>query len=237
VVTIWYRAPELILGAKHYTAAVGESLPLSCNHTLPETCTAHIASRYMLTTDLWAVGCIYAEMLSLRPIFKAEEAKIDTKKQLPFQRDQMGKICEILGPVKRESRRSLRYTPSFFSVSLLFPLRPALLPLILTVCIRTSLAHTMTLSYDSLRRPPPGAEQWLTSSGPMAWNSPYARIQNIPPNRSIPNHKPITNMVLDPIKFSSRVRFTMSVIRLGSRKANYGEGDVTTCLVPGGGGC
>lgn len=26
VVTIWYRAPELILGAKHYTAAVGESL-------------------------------------------------------------------------------------------------------------------------------------------------------------------------------------------------------------------
>ena len=25
VVTIWYRAPELILGAKHYTAAVGES--------------------------------------------------------------------------------------------------------------------------------------------------------------------------------------------------------------------
>ena len=56
----------------------------------------------MLMTDLWAVGCIYAEMLSLRPIFKAEEAKIDTKKQLPFQRDQMGKICEILGPVKRK---------------------------------------------------------------------------------------------------------------------------------------
>ena len=24
VVTIWYRSPELILGAKHYTAAVGE---------------------------------------------------------------------------------------------------------------------------------------------------------------------------------------------------------------------
>jgi cyclin-dependent kinase 8/11 len=110
VVTIWYRAPELILGAKHYTAAVGEFL------------FQVLSLRYMLMTDLWAVGCIYAEMLSLRPIFKAEEAKIDTKKQLPFQRDQMGKICEILGPVKRESRRSLRYTPSFFSVSLLSPL-------------------------------------------------------------------------------------------------------------------
>jgi cyclin-dependent kinase 8/11 len=103
VVTIWYRAPELILGAKHYTAAVGESPSLI----------AHIASRYMhmLITDLWAVGCIYAEMLSLRPIFKAEEAKIDTKKQLPFQRDQMGKICEILGPVKRAfTSPSLIYT-------------------------------------------------------------------------------------------------------------------------------
>ena len=28
VVTIWYRAPELILGAKHYTAAVGQFTPL-----------------------------------------------------------------------------------------------------------------------------------------------------------------------------------------------------------------
>lgn len=26
VVTIWYRAPELILGAKHYTPAVGMAL-------------------------------------------------------------------------------------------------------------------------------------------------------------------------------------------------------------------
>jgi cyclin-dependent kinase 8/11 len=60
-----------------------------------------------LTSDLWAVGCIYAELLSLRPIFKAEEAKIDTKKQIPFQRDQMGKICEVLGPVKRTSQQTL----------------------------------------------------------------------------------------------------------------------------------
>jgi len=83
--------------------------------------------------DLWAVGCIYAEMLSLRPIFKAEEAKIDTKKQLPFQRDQMGKICEILGPVKRESTSpSSPYTflPSPQFTSFIPPL-PALLPFIL----------------------------------------------------------------------------------------------------------
>ncbi|KAL7420886.1 cyclin-dependent protein kinase [Cryptotrichosporon argae] len=85
VVTIWYRAPELILGAKHYTAAV----------------------------DMWAVGCIYAELLSLRPIFKGEEAKLDSKKSLPFQRDQMGKICEVLGPVKPEHWPGIVHMPEF----------------------------------------------------------------------------------------------------------------------------
>ncbi|KAL7796118.1 Pkinase domain-containing protein [Trichoderma ceciliae] len=69
VVTIWYRAPELILGSYHYTPAI----------------------------DMWAVGCIFAELLSLRPIFKGEEAKMDSKKTVPFQRNQMHKIAEIMG--------------------------------------------------------------------------------------------------------------------------------------------
>ncbi|KZO94963.1 kinase-like protein [Calocera viscosa TUFC12733] len=69
VVTIWYRAPELLLGAKHYTTAI----------------------------DMWAVGCIFAELLSLRPIFKGDEAKMDASKKLPFQKDQMLKIMEVLG--------------------------------------------------------------------------------------------------------------------------------------------
>ncbi|KAG6026927.1 cyclin-dependent protein kinase [Claviceps citrina] len=69
VVTIWYRAPELILGSYHYTPAI----------------------------DLWAVGCIFAELLSLRPIFKGEEAKMDGKKTVPFQRNQMQKIVDIVG--------------------------------------------------------------------------------------------------------------------------------------------
>jgi len=75
VVTIWYRAPELLLGSRHYTPAI----------------------------DLWAVGCIFAELLSLRPIFKGEEAKQDSKKAVPFQRNQMGKIAEVLGlPTKHQ---------------------------------------------------------------------------------------------------------------------------------------
>ncbi|EEA05264.1 cell division control protein 2, putative [Cryptosporidium muris RN66] len=41
VVTLWYRAPELLLGMKHYTNAV----------------------------DIWSIGCIFLELIIGRPIF------------------------------------------------------------------------------------------------------------------------------------------------------------------------
>lgn len=85
VVTIWYRSPDLLLGARHYTPA----------------------------TDLWAVGCIFAELLNLRPIFKGEETKMDSKKTVPFQRNQMGKIVEILGMPRREDWKGLVDMPEF----------------------------------------------------------------------------------------------------------------------------
>lgn len=85
VVTIWYRAPELLLGSRHYTPAV----------------------------DMWAVGCIFAELLSLRPIFKGEEAKMDSKKTVPFQRNQMMKIVEILGLPRKETWPGLVSMPEY----------------------------------------------------------------------------------------------------------------------------
>ncbi|KAF1983157.1 cyclin-dependent protein kinase-like protein Ssn3 [Aulographum hederae CBS 113979] len=85
VVTIWYRAPELLLGSRHYTPAV----------------------------DLWAVGCIFAELLSLRPIFKGEEAKMDSKKTVPFQRNQMQKIVEIMGMPNKEKWPLLASMPEY----------------------------------------------------------------------------------------------------------------------------
>lgn len=89
VVTIWYRAPELLLGSRHYTPAI----------------------------DLWAVGCIFAELLSLRPIFKGEEAKQDSKKAVPFQRNQMGKIGEVLGLPKKSDWPLLPAMPEFPNLS------------------------------------------------------------------------------------------------------------------------
>ncbi|KAK4104382.1 cyclin-dependent protein [Parathielavia hyrcaniae] len=93
VVTIWYRAPELLLGSRHYTPAV----------------------------DMWAVGCIFAELLSLRPIFKGEEAKMDSKKTVPFQRNQMQKIVDIMGLPTKERWPLLTSMHEFSQLTTLQP--------------------------------------------------------------------------------------------------------------------
>ncbi|KAI9742366.1 MAG: cyclin-dependent protein kinase [Claussenomyces sp. TS43310] len=93
VVTIWYRAPELLLGSRHYTPAI----------------------------DMWAIGCIFAELLSLRPIFKGEEAKMDSKKTVPFQRHQMQKIVDIMGVPTKSHWPKLVSMPEYSQLSLLTP--------------------------------------------------------------------------------------------------------------------
>ena len=41
VVTLWYRAPDVLMGSTHYDVSI----------------------------DLWSVGCIFAEMLLMEPLF------------------------------------------------------------------------------------------------------------------------------------------------------------------------
>ncbi len=41
MVTLWYRAPEILLGSRNYSTLV----------------------------DVWAIGCIFAEMVMKRPLF------------------------------------------------------------------------------------------------------------------------------------------------------------------------
>jgi len=72
VVTIWYRAPELLLGAQHYTHAV----------------------------DVWAAGCIFAELVMLRPLFQGVEVKSPSN---AFQKDQLMKIFSVLGVPTEEA--------------------------------------------------------------------------------------------------------------------------------------
>jgi serine/threonine protein kinase len=44
VVTLWYRAPEILLGSEHYSTPV----------------------------DAWSIGCIFAEMLNREPLFPGD---------------------------------------------------------------------------------------------------------------------------------------------------------------------
>lgn len=85
VVTIWYRAPELLLGSRHYTKAI----------------------------DTWAVGAIFAELLILRPIFKGDEVKMTNKKQIPFQKDQFMKIVQVLGNPTIEMWPTIVHMPEY----------------------------------------------------------------------------------------------------------------------------
>ncbi|AGO13629.1 AaceriAGL249Cp [[Ashbya] aceris (nom. inval.)] len=89
VVTIWYRAPELLLGARHYSPAI----------------------------DLWAVGCIFAELIGLRPIFKGEEAKMDSKKSVPFQGNQLQRILEVLGTPTHHTWPNIHKYPEYEQLS------------------------------------------------------------------------------------------------------------------------
>lgn len=89
VVTIWYRAPELLLGARHYNYKI----------------------------DMWALGCIWGELLALRPMFKGEEAKIDPKiKATPFQVDQFNRIIEVLGNPTKERWPGIEHMPDHKSL-------------------------------------------------------------------------------------------------------------------------
>ncbi|ESO00099.1 hypothetical protein HELRODRAFT_83659 [Helobdella robusta] len=73
VVTFWYRAPELLLGARHYTKAI----------------------------DIWAIGCIFAELLTSEPIFHCRQEDIKTSN--PYHHDQLDRIFNVMGfPLDRD---------------------------------------------------------------------------------------------------------------------------------------
>merc|ERR1712059_69425 len=58
VVTLWYRAPELLLGAKEYSTMI----------------------------DLWSVGCVFAELPTMKPLFNGKS-----------EIDQINRIFKELG--------------------------------------------------------------------------------------------------------------------------------------------
>lgn len=66
VATRWYRAPEIMLSFANYTSSI----------------------------DMWSVGCILAELLGGKPIFKGEDYV-----------DQLNKILNLLGTPTEDTLR------------------------------------------------------------------------------------------------------------------------------------
>ncbi|TKR81704.1 hypothetical protein L596_015535 [Steinernema carpocapsae] len=83
VVTFWYRAPELLLGAKHYTKAI----------------------------DIWAIGCIFAELLTSEPVFFCKDE--DIKASSPYHQEQLDRIFHVMGYPGENDWPDLRRMPHY----------------------------------------------------------------------------------------------------------------------------
>ncbi|KAL5174071.1 Cyclin-dependent kinase E-1 [Glycine soja] len=182
VVTIWYRAPELLLGAKHYTSAVGILL----------------LKFYFLCVgyqDMWAVGCIFAELLTLKPLFQGAEVKATSN---PFQLDQLDKIFKdivtVPGHPTLEKWPSLASLPHWqqdvqhiqghkydnaglYNVVHLSPKSPAydLLSKMLEYDPRKRLTAAQALEHDSVF-----VVQLLSDKHPYALFARYFKIEPLP---------------------------------------------------------
>ncbi|MEN2500002.1 MAG: cyclin-dependent protein serine/threonine kinase 19, partial [Marteilia pararefringens] len=85
VVTLWYRAPELLLGTRHYTVAI----------------------------DNWAIGCIFCELITYEPIFYCRLD--DSKSNSSYNVDQLDKIFSIIGYPNDREWPTLKSMPDYNS--------------------------------------------------------------------------------------------------------------------------
>jgi len=74
VVTLWYRAPDILLGSKNYSTSI----------------------------DIWSIGCIFVEMLNLKPLFPGSS-----------EQDQLKKIFKIMGTPDPEAWPGLTELPEW----------------------------------------------------------------------------------------------------------------------------
>lgn len=65
VVTLWYRAPEVLLGAQKYSCPV----------------------------DIWSIGCIFGELVNMKPLFQGDSEidrsttdTVEYRYKVPFKR-------------------------------------------------------------------------------------------------------------------------------------------------------
>lgn len=77
VVTRWYKAPELLFGSNYYSSSI----------------------------DIWAIGCIFAELFLREPLFPGNS---DT--------DQLTQIFNIVGTPTKENWPNVKFLPKFMEL-------------------------------------------------------------------------------------------------------------------------
>ncbi len=66
----------------------------------------------ILNEDIWALGCIFAELLITKPLFQGKEVK-EENNQNPFQHEQIMTISAILGPPTTKVWPQLTMMPDY----------------------------------------------------------------------------------------------------------------------------
>ncbi|XP_063769030.1 serine/threonine-protein kinase MAK isoform X8 [Eleginops maclovinus] len=130
VSTRWYRAPEVLLRSSTYSSPV----------------------------DLWAVGCIMAELYTLRPLFPGNS-----------EVDEIFKICQVLGTVKKTD-----WSEGYQLASAMNFRFPQCVPTHLKTLIPNASNEAITLMRDLL--------QWDPKKRPTAVQSlryPYFQVGQI----------------------------------------------------------
>ncbi|KAJ8374931.1 hypothetical protein SKAU_G00055110 [Synaphobranchus kaupii] len=136
VSTRWYRAPEVLLRSSAYSSPI----------------------------DIWAVGCIMAELYSLRPLFPGNS-----------EVDEIFKICQVLGTVKKTD------WPEGYQLASAMSFRfPQCVPTNLKTLIPNVSDEAMTLMRDML--------QWDPKKRPTAVQAlkyPYFQVGQVlgPPSQ------------------------------------------------------
>lgn len=95
VITLWYRPPELIFGARHYGGAV----------------------------DIWSIGMVFAELLIRRPYCAADIQDPEALGKGGGELAQLDKICEAVGTPSEDNWPGVTELPLWVDNSKKIPVR------------------------------------------------------------------------------------------------------------------